>query len=744
MEFGKIFTKLNILPLVAAGLLLWMFNFPTADNVIIKLCAQLSCLLTLFLLWRIPESYLASWVQPFFKDEKIWTKAALFYFFAGASLIVIIFIILELNDPYFFTQQDNFDQFLPVILDGARGLFEGGLFPTWNGYQHLGMPTASLGYYALTYPVIYLCYGLARFICGNEFLTMELYVWLHLLLGYAISFAVMRYASMRPLLAASAAFCFVMLGYNIIVGRAWHYAAANVTWLPVMGLSLVTFMRQPPSLHWMLGTALATGLYFHACNIQNWCYGMMLWGLGVLWTIICKPNSFKSYAAPATIAVLIGLALIAPLLIVQKIETAGIGRYQVDTSIIEQLNSLLVPWGQKSLPSNLSLEHEVPTFYFFGGTFAFFFFIRFAFDIAALVKTKIKREQKITLCFSFIALLTLTLAIGSRGILWNWMARIQPFSSFRLPFKLLPFLAFFMILSGGTWLESALRKLKKHSDPIGLMIATIPIILIIITSKGYMVRPIPYSASDPYPELPAKERILQVTEFSTRGRIFPVYQFQNHMQDFPLTLSANHPTIYRIPVTDGFRQASLESELPETIKAGKIFLQNPWLFANEFGVEWVTISQLPDFLTVNNQSLINYLRSLKFREIDLGVVKTFDIRTEQTKPMAYIESSSPVALPYRIRTDGVDIKTLTSLKGEKHILIVNFLYRQWFKAFTDKKQELTVHPDAFGRIAIDIPPDIGMVFVRYAPPWHYGFYAGILLLLIAGLLWKFVWEGNKP
>jgi len=52
----------------------------------------------------------------------------------------------------------------------------------------------------------------------------------------------------------------------------------------------------------------------------------------------------------------------------------------------------------------------------------------------------------------------------------------------------------------------------------------------------------------------------------------------------------------------------------------------------------------------------------------------------------------------------------------KQIVIVNFLYRHWFKAFTETGQSLNIYPDKIGRLAIELPDPVKILSIRYSPP----------------------------
>ncbi|MCC7086039.1 MAG: hypothetical protein IT427_13635, partial [Pirellulales bacterium] len=93
----------------------------------------------------------------------------------GLVFVAGLLAAMELRQPYYFVQDDNLSQFLPVVLHGCRSMFHDGTFSTWNPHQFLGSPTSSLGTYALTYPPTYLSYAIADWGLGNEYATLDVF-----------------------------------------------------------------------------------------------------------------------------------------------------------------------------------------------------------------------------------------------------------------------------------------------------------------------------------------------------------------------------------------------------------------------------------------------------------------------------------------------------------------------------------------------------------------------------------------
>ena len=162
-------------------------------------------------------------------------KAHLIWFAGGAAVLVAGLTIVEVLQPYYFVQDDNYGQFLPVIVEGCRSLFAG-LAPEWNPYQFLGCPTASQGVYGLTYPATWVAYAIARFILGNDLLTLDVYAIGHLLAGYAVTYHLARRVGVRPCISAAAAVSFALSGYFLIAGRSWIFMVPVAVWLPALAV----------------------------------------------------------------------------------------------------------------------------------------------------------------------------------------------------------------------------------------------------------------------------------------------------------------------------------------------------------------------------------------------------------------------------------------------------------------------------------------------------------------------------
>lgn len=726
---------LQLLRLIASIILLYMISNYTYDNGIFKSIIQLSCLLTIILIHCSSQSRLEKFITLSADIHAVSTRSSYpkeSWLVIGGVALVLILSFLEWKQPFYFTQDDTHSQFLPVQIAAMRGFFEEGVFPTWNGYLFLGTPTTSYGYFSLTYPLTYLCYGVARFLLGNEYLTQEIFAYTHFIGGYLICYILIRLLGVRDCLAASASLCFILLGCNLITGRSWGYMIPTVLWLPALGYSLAKLVLFSPTYKWILLTGLSIGIYFHSGNIQYWSYGCLFWGVGVLLIALCKRQDLRENLCAIFIAALIGMAMSMPLLVAQYLELQDFSRGQMDTTIEGGLKSLLLPWPIVSSHHPWGPQINPGVFYFSGGVFTFIFFLRIAFDAAYLAKGPLKGEHMPLMCISFLALLAFILAMGPKAYLWNWLVQVEPFSKFRNPFKLLPFLTFFIILSGVLFAETLCRKISFGKK---LALALSSIALVLSTYNASNAKAAFYYWNDkPYPALAAGQRMFQATGFSTKRRVNAFAHFFSTQLGYTTTLFRNYPSIYQIPTQYGY--SLIEESTPEYRSVTDLYNRNQNEYRQEYAVEWLSISKLPNEPRPFDDQIMKNLYAASNQIYDLGITEALNIATPDTKHMAYVVNEPQTPLPYKIRTDGVDIKIGDVELGEKPqvFVIANFLHRHWFKAYTDQETDLEVRKDAMGRIAVKLTKPASLLSIRYSPPWHYGFAIGTVLLAIAAML----------
>ena len=384
------------------------------------------------------------------RPERSWPWIAL-----GLATVAAALGILESIEPFYFVQDDNFANVLPAILQGCRSIFHGE-FPEFDPCQLMGMPSAGKGAYTLLYPPTVASYAIARWLLGNENYTLDVFAAMHLLAGYVASFAAARLMGLRPALAFALAISFVLSGYILCVGRAWHAVLTLVFWLPVLFCCLERWMKGRANLRWLAATSLAIGGFYYTGFAQYWFYGMLLLGFTAAVAVACGRIAARQFVWPLA-ASLLGLSLLLPTLVVQLEITRGMAEKQANFGMgFEQgLLAAILPYPFSHVGGFMGLqanrEPALETQWYYAGTIL----IAFAFlSLGALLAYRCRREWLGQHPWTATAIVSLWLGLGTEGVLWTLMGSLPVIRAVNHhPHRLMPFFVFFSLIVGGIFLE---------------------------------------------------------------------------------------------------------------------------------------------------------------------------------------------------------------------------------------------------------------------------------------------------
>jgi hypothetical protein len=702
---------------------------------------------------------------------------------------------LEIRQPFFFVQDDNLSQFLPVILQGCRGAFNDHVFPTWNPHQFLGSPTASLGTYALTYPPTYFSYAIARWIVGNEYATIDVFCIGHLLVGYIAMFWACRQVGVQPGLSTAAAICFSLSGYFLIAGRGWYYMTPFAAWSPWLVGLLAILHRENVGWKWMLATGGVFGALFHAGNAQMWFYAMMMFSAGVLILWVCMAIDLRR-AIPAGAALVLGLAIAMPLMLPQYLETAKVPRVAGDSPIVRFLPAMLFPYplATANLPGVLESPHndQMGQLYYAGTILSTVALIGML-SILAHRWTRRLVADNVWLVLAWIAIL---LALGRFGGLWYFLSKIPPFTGFKHSFKFVPVAALFMLVGGGLMVQRAFRRSRaawKWEWGIVALSAAL---------MGYHIwLPKPSFcdyAFQPYPKLPGDVR--QLLEEQEPSRIYAIGPRRSLAAEYGLSMMHQMPTVWGLnalegydplvregprfgaiaekitqpgtasgmsmelgPAEMGFGDVSPQRLLSESLhRSGmedigfwghsfRIDLAQSLDALTQYGVRWVVVysgPQNPQVAEGNGDDL--FWKTDPVGEQLLEAVKQHGrlaLRRDEIciyelpepAPMAFAADHPRIALPVAFDASGITVDTSSLADGCD--VVINVLAAPFLESKIDgRSQRGSV--DAWNRLTLHVPRGTRRLSVRYRPPWLIGIGLGAVLAAfsLAIMRWRARWS----
>ena len=648
----------------------------------------------------------------------------------GLVTVIAGLAIQYLFDPYAFTQDDNFCQFLPVLMESAKTLACGHI-PVWNPYQLLGSPTMSVGTYALTYLPAYASYWLAHW-CGNDLATYEIFCNAHLLVAYFVTVWVLRRASIGTPLAVAGSVCWILSGWFLIGGRSQSNFVPFALFLPLLIDCLNSLNKNGGSMRWVAWTGLSVGILFHAGHAEFWAYTIMLLGFAVFVLTVSRAFNLTTFLYAAA-AFALGLAIAAPLLVVQILETANISR-QGGASWSVDLLPLILPLGPLGYSGFTlgSTNYRFGTELYYAGTIftvvgiatfttwtAIGIFERQIFNAETL-------KKNIWLVTGGLAFI---LCLGAPAILWSVLSYLPFFQKFRWSIKYVPFMQIFFIFAGATILERSLS-LRAKRLVLGSCIVLMLVHCVLCRSSLYTF------VDRSYPSLPPA-----LSQAIGNGRIFTAAPFRSPTQNFVQSLTLNFPTAIGTASATGYD--TFVSTKPEyerfifrlyakSIEAAKAYGLSALFCADTLEHPVKSGNPAEEIVEIAADQLLNTAYELKNSGHLIDSSPGRMVYALQPGAPLVFTSEQEHPLPFKADQAGIYVDTRGIAPGAK--ITVNFLCWPWMSASADGSA-VPVKADEWERISLTLPTSSQTLKIEYHPPWHVSFAASALLGLVsAGLL----------
>jgi len=652
----------------------------------------------------------------------------------GVGIVCAALILLEHLDGFYFAQDDNLVQFLPLALEGCAQL-DSGVWPDYNVYQLLGQPLATAGIYGLSYPLLWAACGLAGSVLELPAATFEVYAALHLLGGFLACFWLGRREGLSAPLATALGLSFALCGFFLIGGRSWAYMLPVVLWLPLLLVSARALPTTARPFRWLVGSGLAIGLFLHAGNAQMWTYGVAAWVLLVAfaWAGGVLARRRLAWAAAALV---FGLGVAMPLLLPQFVFVSGLEREAAEgNGIWNVLAALILPyplvdvghpngWGASS-PGSMS------PFYYSGTVLTLAGALAVLAALAMLLRRPADRGFWQRQRWAILAVLALLLAIGQAAMLWSILGLLPVFDNFTHPFKLLPYLVLTLNLAGALALQRLLPARPHWHGGIALCLS-----LLVLLNAGLARSSFFTYADDPYPALP--KEIGEVLRPAVPGvlgpRVLATAPFQGAEPGFATSLTHNLATYHRIMALDGY--GSLLWFSAENRRALALLRDDPEAARRAFGVRWLLRYRptrdagVPAGLVdVNGTPFAQaYMPAFQGAPVVARTGKLVLHDLGPADPLAFFEGAPRQALLARA-AEGALVVDLPALTAPRRV-VLNFLRRPG-SVLSGDGEALAIEADAWGRIVAEVPAGVRRLRLDHAGGWGRGLYHGLVLLLVA-------------
>ena len=430
-------------------------------------------------------------------------------------------------------------------------------------------------------------------------------------------------------------------------------------------------------------------------------------------------------------ALLIGIGIAAPLLVLQAGQTAHVDRIGGLGGNLDGAGAhMLLPVGRfvadPEDPAAVYKSNRAELYY--GGTV---FTVAAWAGIAALFGLLIGcRLQPARLLIGrnvwlICAAVALLLGLGAAGLLWDFMAKLPMFAKFNVPKKFLAYTNLFSILGGGLVLERLLAGTRRRID-VWIAAAACAFLMfhLYMSDDSFCTFGAP-----PYPPVSAEIRTRVIDP--NAGRFHVIAPVRSKKPSFARSMALNFATVAGGYAFLGYDP--LVECTPSNVFADGKLNDDPVGAARAYGVHWLLVSPLtyveptwsPDW--VLKQINPRGLRSVAlFRDGADSVLNTPDgvlYHLREASPMAFRAAAPEQPLPVAFDSTGVRVDVSSIPAGEK--VVVNILWRPWLTA-----QDIALRADAWKRVELTLPRTMKTLRIQFSPPWQGAAAAGIVTLLL--------------
>lgn len=649
------------------------------------------------------------------------------------AVISIIFIFLELKHPYYFLQDDNRDFYLPYFIHTYESLINGE-FVQYSFHQFLGYPVYASGQSGATYPFTYISVFLSKVILGHYYAAMDIYVFLHMVIGGLGFMYFMKNIGLDDKSALIGGFTWPLSSFIFYVSSSWAVISSVSALFPWVICYSFRFFKSYRLKDFNL-LLIFKLLLFYIGFYQYFLYIMLfdfftLVLLSLSKALICKDElgkATKYYCLNTVMTALFSLPLLLPVWhnTTDSAERASNLRWDEFAGdyydISQWLQGIINPFSETALNVKFPYRH-LNNLSHIGYVSIVLILVSLA--AAIIVKRKNKPYVPAGYVFPFF-LLGLTAFMWSCSSLFlSVIYKIPVLNRFRWPFKLELITNFYLICLTVIGLYTILNYAARNRKIKSILFSSVIAVQLLNFSCLYFFTP-PITFETHLDRVPLDEPLKAIIR---DGRVISV-GFTDLYDSFPFikystaaTLGYDYATLlglYHFAGYDPLLNIENSRATMYVNFSGLYWDKNiPFEYLRTWGVKW--------YVAPDDYNSDKFDSSFRVAYKDSKRTVLMDTKA---KPFFYFDKDiSSTVSSYKINANSIDININCT---DNNRLYVNFLHNPNFKAYMDKKS-VGISDNKIGQMVINVPAGKHTISIRYSDPYFvYGCYISLSFLVLS-------------
>lgn len=647
-------------------------------------------------------------------------------------IVLIMLLCIEYKHPYFFLNDDNRDSYLPYFIHNYDSLLNGEI-ALYNFHQFLGSPSLATGQAATLYPITYISVFLSKLLFGHYFGTIEIEVFIHLMIGAVGFYRFVRLCGVERNISLFGGLTWSLSSFVIYVSNSWVVVSAVTAYFPWM-LFFSFCLFKNPKLSNFIYVILVRLFLFYTGNVQFFIYSVFFETLTTLLYVISdtekyeKPNYKMKFLILYFFSYINVLALSLPLLMpMWNLTTTSAersGRIAFDMfgsrrfNILELLNSMLLP-GQ-GINGYLNYMGLVVPYFILSGIHERF----------------IKKNKIINLFKWYVILIPLLISLlWSTSKTFNYFIYYIPIlNRFRWPFKVTIFFEFYIILMSTIFFYNMFLKYysNKYKKILIWMLLTLHLINLL-----YLYIKIPYNFGTHLDKIPLEE------EFKgelSNGRIVSLgFEIWSSSSDDTSnfisapSLGFNYATLFGLQHFAGYNSllpiTNTNATLGLNFKAIIDSIDSESIdYFRRAGVKWYVVSK---------SSINKYFHLLN----NYDILKKYE---DENRVIFYDENAFPMVFSSILKNSDINYYKMTTNTlqvvvdlQKSDTIIFNNIFNPYFEGYIDGNK--AVIKDINGiHFGLYVPEGKHNISIIYNDSYfNFGIYFSVLFVLLEIVLYYF-------